>query len=89
MLIGSALGAFVDRRFFALPAGVAGFLLHSARGRAGARRCRCCAAPEVRTASGIDFERYDTLKAIRGDFEQVAGAGARVDVAEAIQAARE
>lgn len=70
ILIGTALGAAVDRRFFALPAIVAGFLLqHAVQGwcpplplfrRAG-----------FRTASEIDHERY-ALKAVRGDFNGAA-----------------
>jgi hypothetical protein len=71
-LIGSALGVAVDRRFFALPAVVAGFLLqHALQGwwppvplfrHLG-----------VRTSSEIDHERY-ALKALRGDFRDTAGA---------------
>lgn len=87
VLIGSALGALVDRRFFALPAVVAGFLLqHAVQGwcpplplfrRAG-----------VRTASEIDHERY-ALKAIRGDFASARGSiGNRVDASHALEAAR-
>ena len=63
VLIGSALGTLVDRRFFAIPAVVAGFLLqHAIQGwcpplpvfrRAG-----------VRTAHEIESERY-RLKAIQ------------------------
>ncbi|MFO0810414.1 MAG: hypothetical protein U0746_17455 [Gemmataceae bacterium] len=65
-LVGSALGAVVDRRFFALPAVVAGFLLqHAVQGW-------CPPLPVLRragfrTAREIDYERY-ALKAIRGDF---------------------
>ena len=68
-LVGSLLGATVDRRFFLLPAAVAAFLLqHAIEGwcppltffrRRG-----------VRTASEIDRERY-ALKALRGDFTNV------------------
>jgi hypothetical protein len=56
VLIGSALGAFVDRRFFAIPAVVAGFLLqHAIQGR-------CPPLPVfrragVRTAHEIEEER--------------------------------
>lgn len=65
-LAGLALGAFVDRRFFALPAVVAGFLLqHAIQGW-------CPPVPilrrlGVRTAREIDEERY-ALKVLRGDF---------------------
>ena len=66
-LIGITLGATVDRRWFALPAVVATFLLqHAVQGW-------CPPLPAFRrlgfrTASEIDYERY-ALKAIRGDFE--------------------
>ncbi len=68
-LIGLALGAAVDRRFFLLPGLVAGFLLqHAVQGW----------CPPVtffrrrgfRTASEIGQERY-ALKALRGDFRNV------------------
>jgi hypothetical protein len=68
-LIGLALGAAVDRRFFILPGLVAAFLLqHALQGW----------CPPVtffrrrgfRTASEIDQERY-ALKALRGDFRNV------------------
>jgi hypothetical protein len=68
-LIGCALGAFVDRRLFVLPALVAGFLLqHAIQGW----------CPPVtffrrrgfRTQSEIEQERY-ALKALRGDFRNV------------------
>jgi hypothetical protein len=66
-LIGLALGATVDRRWFVLPAAVAGFLLqHALQGW-------CPPLPVfrrlgIRTASEIDEERY-ALKAMRGDFQ--------------------
>lgn len=69
-LVGLGLGAFVDRRFFLLPAVVAGFLLqHAVQGW-------CPPIPVfrrlgVRTAREIDVERY-ALKTIRGDFDKVA-----------------
>jgi hypothetical protein len=65
-LIGSALGAFLDRRFFALPAVVAGFLLqHAVQGW-------CPPVPVFRrlgfrTQTEIDSERY-ALTAVQGDF---------------------
>lgn len=68
-LVGLGLGAFVDRRFFLLPAVVAGFLLqHALQGW-------CPPVPVfrrlgVRTASEIDVERY-ALKVIRGDFDEL------------------
>ena len=64
-LIGLALGAFVDRRFFIIPGLVAGFLLqHALHGW-------CPPIPlmrrfGIRTESEIDQERY-ALKALRGD----------------------
>lgn len=70
-LIGLALGARVDKRWFIFPGVVAMFLLqHALQG--------WCPPLEVfrrlgvRTASEIDYERY-ALKAIRGDFEGMSG----------------
>ncbi len=87
-LVGTALGLTVDRRFFALPAVVAGFLLqHALQGW-------CPPVPlfrhlGFRTASEIDHERY-ALKALRGDFDRLAfeddGAGRRTE--QALAAAR-
>jgi hypothetical protein len=70
-LVGLTLGATVDRKWFLMPAVVAGFLLqHAVQGW-------CPPMPVfrrlgVRTASEIDYERY-ALKAVRGDFRDVAG----------------
>jgi hypothetical protein len=70
-LIGVGLAAFVDKRFLALPAVVAGFLLqHSIQGW-------CPPLPVfrrlgVRTQGEIDEERY-ALKALRGDFREIGG----------------
>ncbi|HWP59414.1 MAG TPA: YgaP-like transmembrane domain [Candidatus Acidoferrales bacterium] len=69
-LLGLALGALVDRRWFMLPAFVAGFLLqHALQGWcppvAVFRRLG------VRTASEVDCERY-ALKALRGGFKDIA-----------------
>jgi len=72
VLIGVSLGTFVNKRFFALPAVVAGFLMqHALQGW-------CPPVPffrwlGVRTQSEIEQERY-ALKAIRGDFQRVAEA---------------
>lgn len=69
-LLGLGLGAFVDRRFFALPAIVAGFLLqHALQGW-------CPPVPifrrlGFRTQPEIEEERY-ALKAVRGDFQRTA-----------------
>jgi hypothetical protein len=69
VLIGTGLGASVNRRWFALPAIVATFLLeHAVQGW-------CPPLPVFRrlgfrTAAEIERERY-ALKAIRGDFEQL------------------
>jgi hypothetical protein len=69
-LLGLALGAFVDRRLFVLPALVGGFLLqHAVQGW-------CPPVPlfrrlGVRTQREIDEERY-ALKVLRGDFAQAA-----------------
>lgn len=67
IIAGLGLGAFVDRRFFALPGIVAGFLLqHAIQGW-------CPPVPILRrmgfrTQTEIDEERY-ALKALRGDFD--------------------
>lgn len=87
-LLGVALGAAVDRRFFVLPAAVAGFLLqHALQGW----------CPPItffrrrgfRTASEIDHERY-TLKYLRGDFDHLRRDGERtaVDARQALEAMR-
>jgi hypothetical protein len=68
LLVGLGLGAFADRRFYALPAIVGGFLLqHALQGW-------CPPVPIMRrlgfrTQTEIDEEKY-ALKALRGDFEQ-------------------
>jgi len=86
VLVGSALGAFVDRRFFAFPAVVAAFLLqHAVQGW-------CPPLPlfrrsGVRTAAEIDHERY-ALKAIRGDFAEAANADRGHNAARMVEAAR-
>lgn len=65
-LVGLALGATVDRRWYLLPTAVASFLLqHALQGW-------CPPLPVfrrlgVRTSYEIDYERY-ALKALRGDF---------------------
>jgi hypothetical protein len=80
-LIGVGLAAFVDKRFLALPAVVAGFLLqHAVQGW-------CPPLPVfrrlgVRTQSEIDEERF-ALKALRGDFQDVAGRSGREALAAA------
>ena len=80
VLVGVGLGLFVNRKFFALPGVVAGFLLqHALQGW-------CPPLPAfrsfgVRTQSEIDREIY-ALKAIRGDFQRVdahRSAGAAMD----------
>jgi hypothetical protein len=79
-LLGLGLGAFVNRKFFALPAIVAGFLFqHAIQGW-------CPPLPifrklGFRTQTEIEQERY-ALKALRGDFEKVS------DVEEAVEAAK-
>lgn len=87
-LVGLGLGAFVDRRFYLLPAAVAGFLLqHAVQGW-------CPPMPVfrrlgVRTATEIEEERY-ALKALRGDFRGVSDADGRdpTGVGKALQAVR-
>ena len=87
-LLGVALGAAVDRRFFVLPGVVAGFLLqHALQGW----------CPPItffrrrgfRTASEIDHERY-TLKYLRGDFDHLPRDGTRtaVDARQALESIR-
>ena len=67
------LGITVSKKWFVLPAAVAGFLLqHAVQGW-------CPPLPILRrmgfrTASEIDYERY-ALKALRGDFRNVSEAG--------------
>lgn len=68
-LLGLALGAFLDRRWFVLPAGVAAFLLqHAIQGW-------CPPVPVfrrmgIRTPNEIQQERH-ALKALRGDYRNV------------------
>jgi hypothetical protein len=74
-LAGLALGAFAHRRWFILPVIVAGFLLqHALQGW-------CPPVPllrrfGIRTSAEIDYERY-ALKALRGDFQNLAMSQAR------------
>lgn len=79
-LLGLALGAKVSRKFFLLPAAVAGFLLqHAVQG--------WCPPLGVfrrlgfRTQSEIEEERY-ALKALRGDFHNLKGGGDSAAAAE-------
>lgn len=75
MLVGVALGAKVDRKFLAIPAAVAAFLLmHAVQGW-------CPPLPVlrrlgVRTQAEIEAERY-ALKAMRGDFRNAVADGPR------------
>ena len=89
VLVGLTLGATVNKKFFALPAAVAGFLLqHAIQGW-------CPPLPifrrlGFRTQSEIEEERY-ALKAARGDFRVVFDGGRQSDhdvSHEAIRAAR-
>lgn len=85
-LLGLGLGTFVDRRFYLLPAAVAGFLLqHALQGW-------CPPVPlfrslDVRTASEIAEERY-ALKILRGDFRDGADGDAPAHVDRVFQAVR-
>jgi hypothetical protein len=80
-LSGLTLGALSSRRWLALPALVAGFLLqHAIQGW-------CPPLPVLRrlgfrTQREIDQERY-ALKALRGDFRQVEEAMSRLQAARA------
>ena len=84
MLLGLALGLFVNRRFLILPAAVGGFLLqHALQGW-------CPPVPVLRrlgfrTQSEIERERA-ALKALRGDF---AGLGERSESPAAARQALE
>jgi hypothetical protein len=88
VVAGCALGAFVSRKFFVLPALVGGFLLqHAIQGW-------CPPIPllrrlGVRTQREIDEERF-ALKSLRGDFDHVHDGrrAGRSDADEAIMAAR-
>ena len=80
-LLGLALAMTVDRRWLALPAGVAAFLLQLAV------RGWCPPVPVVRrlgvrTAGEIEQERY-ALRALRGDFDRLSGTGASGALARA------
>ena len=85
-LVGLALGATVNRKWFAFPAVVAGFLLqHAVQGW-------CPPVPVMRrlgfrTQSEIDRERY-ALKVLRGDFRELGelAADEQSTVARALQA---
>lgn len=76
-LLGLTLGTTVDRRWLALPVGVAAFLLqHAVQGW-------CPPVPVfrrfgVRTAAEIDRERY-ALKFLRGDFDAASRADGSAD----------
>lgn len=85
-LLGVALGTTEDRKWFLLPAVVAGFLLqHAVQGW-------CPPLPVfrrlgVRTADEINEERY-ALKALRGDFVDVTTGSDASSIKQALQAAR-
>jgi len=85
-LAGVMLGAFVDRRFLALPALVSGFLLqHALQGW-------CPPVPVfrrrgVRTAAEINQER-NALKSIRGDYKDAIAPPADGPIARAQAAVR-
>jgi len=87
VLVGCGLGALVHRRFFALPAVAAGFLLqHALQGW-------CPPLPifrrrGVRTPAEIAEERH-ALKAARGDFgDLMSESGGRPDASRLIEAVR-
>ncbi|WP_119155978.1 DUF2892 domain-containing protein [Caldimonas tepidiphila] len=85
-IAGVLLGTFVNRRWYALPAGVAGFLLqHAVQGW-------CPPLPllrrlGVRTAEEINRERY-ALKALRGDFEGITARDGITGLGMVLQATR-
>ena len=82
-LMGLALGAFVDRRWFIFPAAIAGFLLqHAIQGW-------CPPVPlfrrmGIRTAHEIQQERH-ALKALRGDYRDVGEIAGALNGADAPQ----
>jgi hypothetical protein len=84
VILGVALGYFVDRRFLLLPAAVLGFFAqHAVQG--WCPPIPIFRARGVRTLREIERERY-AIKALRGDFDRVpppgaAGAGERVRAA--------
>ena len=86
VLVGVALGRFVDRRFYAMPAIVGGFLLqHALQGW-------CPPLPVFRrmgfrTADEINEERY-ALKTLRGDFVGLASREDATAALLALEAAR-
>lgn len=85
-LTGLCLGSLVNRRWFLLPAVVAGFLLqHAVQGW-------CPPIPVfrrlgIRTQTEIEQERY-ALKAMRGDFAAITGDGdgSTAEILEAVRA---
>jgi hypothetical protein len=83
-LLGAALGATVDRKWFLLPAAVAAVLLqHTLQGW-------CLPLPllrrlGVRTADEINQERF-ALKALRGDFSRMPDAPADTVASQAMRA---
>lgn len=85
-LLGIVLGVTVNRKWLALPAVVAGFLLqHALDGW-------CPPVPVlrrlgVRTSTEIDYERY-ALKALRGDFKNIPAGAEKADGDEASSAMR-
>jgi hypothetical protein len=85
-LIGFALGATVDRRWYLLPAIAGGFMLmHALQGW-------CPPVPVLRrlgyrTAAEIDEERY-ALKALRGDFNAIEDTAPNDQPTKALRAAQ-
>ena len=86
-LIGLALGATVNRKWFVFPTVVAGFLLlHAVQGW-------CPPLPVfrrlgIRTASEIDYERY-ALKSLRGDFRNLTSAEGRASARQLVETMRQ
>ena len=86
MIAGVLLGTTMHRRWYALSAGVAGFLLqHALQGW-------CPPLPllrrlGVRTAEEINRERY-ALKALRGDFEGISARDGVTGLGMVLQATR-
>jgi hypothetical protein len=79
-LIGAAMGATVDRKWYFLPAVVAGFLLqHAIQG--WSPPLPLLRKLGVRTADEINRERY-ALKALRGDFAAMSSNDGPVEAAD-------
>lgn len=88
-LLGLLLGARVNRKFYIVPAVMAGFLLHYAL-RGWSPPMVVFRRMGIRTAAEIAYERY-ALKAFRGDFGDIttaAGFVSAVDAGKVLEAVK-